>query len=60
MENTEMEWLRHYAERLNDSEGKLTVLSKDERHHLALLLRKYELEQKLGELEAELSQEQLL
>lgn len=59
MEKAELTFIARYANKLNASEGNLSALSKEEREHLKLLVRKYDLEQKLDEVALELSQKKL-
>lgn len=56
MEPNELEHISKYAQRLNHAEGDLSELSAEERKHLATLLRKYQLEQQLAQMENELAQ----
>lgn len=53
------QWVEKYAERLNEAHGDLSKLSADERKHLRLLLREYELQQQLAALQDTLSQGEL-
>ena len=56
MEKQELAYIGRYAKRLNDAAGDVGMLTKDERRHLAMLLRKYELEQALAKLAEDLTQ----
>ena len=60
MEREELEGIEKYARRMLDSQGCLSALSSSERQHLKLLIQKYELEQRLGEIEADLAKTKLL
>ena len=53
---TNPQWIERYAKRLNGSFGDLSELSSDERKHLRILLRQYEVEQQLATLADTLSQ----
>jgi hypothetical protein len=59
MEAKDLQWIERYAHRLNDSSGDMGVLSKDERLHFRLLIRKYELEQQLAKADDTLAQGKL-
>jgi len=52
-------WVDKYAHRINEAGGDLSTLSSDERKHLRLLLREYELQQQLAGIQSELSQGEL-
>ena len=52
----ELDRIKYYAGKLNESGGKLDRLGDDERKHLKMLIQKYELESKLSELQEELGQ----
>ena len=60
MELFEQLWVKVYSMKVAHEEGDLSALSKEERKHLTLLMRKYELEQQSVELNAEMSQTKLL
>ena len=60
MENQELKYIKGYAAKLNEGAGDLNTLTKEERHHLTLLIRKFELEQTLAQLAEELGQMRLL
>ena len=52
----ELLFIKDYAHRLNDSGGDLLELTQAERRHLAMLLRKFMLEQELDKQATRLSQ----
>lgn len=56
MEQFEEKWIKVYAMRLSCVGGDLGELNKEERKHLTLLMRKYELEQQSAELNTDMSQ----
>ncbi|MCK4721779.1 MAG: hypothetical protein KAT75_00675 [Dehalococcoidia bacterium] len=60
METTELLYIGEYTKKVADAGGKLSALTEKERVHLKLLIRKYDLEQKLAEVATELSQGKLL
>lgn len=60
VEKLDLDYIGKYAKRLNDAGGNLSTLSNEERKHLKLLIRKWEIEQDLAELETELRQGKLL
>lgn len=60
METKELVYITRYSKKLNAGEGDLSVLSKEEREHLKLLIRKYEIEQSLVKMADKLSQGTLL
>ena len=60
MEDFEEKWVKAYTARIAAMDGDLAVLTKDERKHLTLLMRKFNIEQESVEIDTELSQAKLL
>lgn len=60
METYEKLWMKVYCVRVADTEGDLTTLSKEERKHMALIMRKFELEEQSAVLNIEMSQTKML
>jgi len=58
-EKTNSQWIEHCAHRLIESSGDLSKLSSDERKHFRLLIQEYELDQRLTNLQVQLSQGEL-
>lgn len=56
MDKWELEFIAKYTRRISAHDGDPSVLSKAERDHLALLMRKYQLENQSGELAKKLGQ----
>jgi len=59
MESFEEKWIQVYTSMIAREGGSLTALNKEQRKHLSLLMRKYELEQQSLEVDEELSQAKL-
>jgi len=60
MVKSELGFINLYAHKLNDGEGDLASLTKEEREHLRALMQKFELELKLDKMAEDLSQGKLL
>lgn len=60
MEANELKYLKAYAHRINDAGGDPHTLSDAEHQHLTKLLRKYQLEKDLADIEEKLGQARLL
>ena len=60
MEKFESMWIRVYASKIDNAAGDLGTLGLEERKHLKLLMRKFEIEEKSGVLNLEMSQTKMM